>query len=356
MSAERTASVIGPRRARAALGLASLVALATAGAQSCATFTEAWQLTDFRILGVRAYAETQPERNSPRRGESAVLELSTADVRARNVRVAWLVVNSASFGAPMASGDGGMSGGLSLPPIFLCDSADFALDLPGITLRCGTRTSFTVPSTGGPDSRGRESLTIFGVACAGGRIRVRPTDGDASSGASAPGVPFECLGSDARGWPFQYTMLVGSATGGTGNDNMHPRIVGVRAGVMGGTLTPVTDTQIPRIQRCADQSTRSSCTRLRVEADFNDGARERYPERDPNTNMIVMRDERLVTGFIVSAGRLSGGFRTDTAAEPQSVMGNDFLPPKDPGDVRMIIYATDGRGGYDTREITIRVD
>lgn len=343
-------------RTRTALVIASMAVLATAGAQSCATFTEAWQLTDFRILGVRAYAESDPTRNSPRRGETAVVELSTADVRDRNVRVAWLIVDSAAFGTPMSSGDGGTGSTPSLPAISICDTPDFALDFPGLTLRCGTRSSFTVPSTGGPDARGRESLTIFGVACAGGRIRVRPTGGDAGASANTGGVPFECTGGESRGWPFQYTMLVGSAAGNTGNDNRHPQIVGVRAGIMGGTLSPVTDTAIPRIQRCADQSRMSRCTRLRVEVDFNEGARESYPERDPNTNTIVMRDERLVTGFIITKGRLSGGFRTDSAAEPRSVMGNDFLPPTEPGDVRMVIYATDGRGGFDTREITIRVD
>lgn len=342
-------------RGRVAFALVSMTTLASMGTQSCGTFTEAWQLTDFRILGVRAYAESEPARNSPRRGEMAVVELTTADVRERNVRVAWLITDSASFGAPTSS-DGGTGAAPTIPSISICDTPDFALDFPGLTLRCGTRASFTVPSTGGPDARGRESLTIFGVACAGGRIRVRGTNSDAGSTASTGGVPFECTGGEARGWPFQYTMLVGSAAGGTGNDNTHPRITGVRAGIMGGTLSEVTDTAIPRIQRCADQSRMSMCTKLRVEVDFNEGARESYPERDPNTNMIVMRDERLVTGFIITNGKLSGGFRTDTAAEPRSVMGNDFLPPKDPGDVRMFVYATDGRGGFDAREITIRVD
>jgi hypothetical protein len=343
----------GVFRARIAAGLAL-----GAVVSSCGSLTEAWQLTDFRVLGVRAYPMDEPARNAPRRGERAVLELVTADVRTRPVKVAWLIVNSVSFGgAPAMGGDGGGAGmgGLRLPDIDLCEVPQFAVDLPGFSLRCGERAQFVVPSTGGPDARGRESLTIFGMACAGGRIRVRAS-GDGGAGAPA-GLPFECTSDDGthRGWPFQYTLLVGSATGGTGNDNRHPRITGVRAGVRGGTLAPVTDDAPPTIARCADQSRTTQCPRLRVEVDFDDASRESYPELDPNTRMTVTREERLVTGFIVTRGKLSGGFRTDSAAEPRTVMGNDLLPPVDPGPVRMILYATDGRGGFDTRELTVQV-
>jgi hypothetical protein len=326
-------------------------------ASSCGSLTEAWQLTDFRVLGVRAYAVDEPARNAPRRGERAALELVTADVRARPVKVAWLIVNSVSFGsAPAAGSDGGgggaSMGGLRLPDIDLCELPQFAVDLPGVSLRCGERAQFVVPSTGGPDARGRESLTIFGMACAGGRIRVR-SSGD--GGSSAPGgLPFECTSDDGthRGWPFQYTLLVGSAGGGTGNDNRHPRITGVRAGLRGGTLAPVTAEAPPTIPRCADQSRMTQCPRLRVEVDFDDASRERFPELDPNTRMTVTREERLVTGFVVNRGKLAGGFRTDSEAEPRAVMGNDLLPPADPGPVRVIVYATDGRGGFDTREFS----
>jgi hypothetical protein len=333
---------------------------------ACDAQTEVWQLTDFRVLGVRAYPVDEPARNAPRRGERAALELVSADVTTRNIRVAWLIVSSASFGAPTGTLDGGApsSAGLRLPFMFLCDTSSFELDVPGLLVRCGARTEFTVPSDGGPDARGRESLTVFGMACAGGRIRVRVPGDDAGGPVNTGGVPFECVGSSsdpdggvqARGWPFQYTLLVGSSTGGTGNDNLHPRIVGVRAGRKGETLEPVAEGAVPTIPRCADQSRNTLCPRLRVEVDFNEGARERYPELDPNTRMVVERDERLVTGFIVDRGRLSGGFRTDSAADPMSVMGNDLLPPPEPGDVRMIIYATDGRGGFDARELRLRVE
>ncbi len=332
--------------------LAFALALASA---SCGTQTEVWQLTDFRILGVRASASSEPARNSPRRGERTTLELVTADTRMRNVRVAWLIVDSAAFALPGASTDGGASsGGLRLPSIDLCDVPEFSLDLPGVSLRCGERSEFTVPSTGGPDSRGRESLTVFGMACAGGRIRVIGSNSEAGT-TNTGGVPFECRGEGSRGWPFQYTLLVGSTAGNTGNDNMHPRITGLRAGPMGGALAPVTMESPPTIAACADQRRDTQCPRLRVEVDFNEGARERYPELDPNTQMLVTRDERIVTGFIVNRGKLSGGFRTDSNAEPISVMGNDFLPPAEAGDVRLLVYTTDGRGGFDSREILVRV-
>jgi hypothetical protein len=350
------------RSVSAKAAMSAAIVAAAVSSSSCGTMTEAWQLTDFRILGVRAYPAMEPARNAPRRGETAVLELKTVDVRERLVRVAWLIVDSAAFttGAPTGGGDGGAPmGGLRLPPnLALCDSPDFALDLPGIALRCGERAEFVVPSTGGPDARGRESLTIFGMACAAGRIRVRTTNPDGGASGNTGALPFECASESGmqRGWPFQYTMLVGSAAGGTGNDNMHPRITGVRAGLRGGTLSPVSIESPATIARCADQSRNTQCPRLRIEVDFDEASRERYPEIDPNTRMTVMRDERLVTGFIVDRGKLSGGFRTDSEADPRSIMGNDFLPPAEPGDVRVLLYATDGRGGFDAREVRVRVE
>ncbi|MFO0558873.1 MAG: hypothetical protein U0269_12720 [Polyangiales bacterium] len=338
---------------RLRFALAAAVALASS---SCGQQTEVWQLTDFRILGVRAYPTSEPARNSPRHGERATLELVSADTQMRTVKVAWLIVNSAAF-AVTGMSSGGDAGGspLRLPALDLCDVDAFALDLGGISLRCGARTEFTVPMTGAPDARGRESLTVFGMACAGGRIRTIASSSEGGT-ANTGGVPFECRGEGSRGWPFQYTLLLGSTAGNTGNDNMHPRITAVRAGVRGSTLAPVTDGVIPTIPRCADQSRNSQCPRLRVEVDYNDGARETYPELDPNTQMNVQRTERLITGFIVSRGKLSGGFRTDSEADPMSVMGNDLLPPTEAGDVRMILYSTDGRGGFDSRELTLRVE
>jgi hypothetical protein len=170
------------------------------------------------------------------------------------------------------------------------------------------------------------------------------------------GVPFECRGEGSRGWPFQYTLLIGTSAGNTANDNMHPRITAVRVGVRGSPLVPVTEGMIPTIPRCSDQRRNSQCQRLRIEVDYHDGARETYPERDPNTQMIVQRTERLVTGFIVSRGTLSGGFRADSEAEPMAVMGNDLLAPSEPGDLRLIVYGTDGRGGFDARELLLRVE
>lgn len=340
---------------RASMITALALALASS---SCGQQTEVWQLTDFRILGVRAYPTSEPARNSPRHGERATLELVSADTQMRTVKVAWLIVNSASFAITgmNSGGDAGAgSSPLRLPAIDLCDVDTFALDISGISLRCGARTEFTVPMTGAPDARGRESLTVFGMACAGGRIRTIASNSEAGT-TNTGGVPFECRGDGSRGWPFQYTLLIGSTAGNTGNDNMHPRITALRAGVRGAALAPVTEGVIPTIPRCADQSRNTQCPRLRVEVDYNEGARESYPELDPNTQMTAQRAERLVTGFIVSRGKLSGGFRTDSEAEPVSVMGNDLLPPTEPGDVRMIVYSTDGRGGFDSRELTLRVE
>jgi len=338
---------------RLRFALAASIALASS---SCGQQTEVWQLTDFRILGVRAYPTSEPARNSPRHGERATLELVSADTQMRTVKVAWLIVNSAAF-AVTGMSSGGDAGGspLRLPALDLCDVDAFALDISGISLRCGARTEFTVPMTGAPDARGRESLTVFGMACAGGRIRTIASNSEGGT-TNTGGVPFECRGDGSRGWPFQYTLLLGSTAGNTGNDNMHPRITAVRAGVRGSTLAPVTDGVIPTIPRCADQSRNTQCPRLRVEVDYNVGARETYPEIDPNTQMTVQRTERLITGFIVSRGKLSGGFRTDSEADPMAVMGNDLLPPTEPGDVRMILYSTDGRGGFDSREVTLRVE
>ncbi|MDP3278367.1 MAG: hypothetical protein Q8Q09_24475 [Deltaproteobacteria bacterium] len=326
-------------------------ALVTLGvlASSCGELTASWKLTDFRILGIRAYSRAEPTRNAPRRGEIANLELVTADVRERPVRAAWLIVGSISSMLPGGTGTPGTMNPLN--NLNVCDSDAQRIDLPGLSLRCGPMTDFVVPAMGASDGRGRESVTVFGMACASGRIRI-VTSGNGSSGA----IPFECSSASGehKGWPFQYQLLVGTAAGGSANDNLLPQMVAVRAGPAAGPLTEISMTEPATIARCADQSSRTMCPKLRIEVEFSEGSRERYTERDPTTMAQVPRQERMLTGYVVSAGRLDGAFRSDNESEPVTTMRNDWLPPATPGDTRLIVYATDGRGGFVHREVMLR--
>jgi hypothetical protein len=239
----------------------------------------------------------------------------------------------------MSTADGGT------PDIALCDIPQLAFDLPGLSLRCGERTQFVVPMSGngGSDGRGRDSLSVIGMACAGGSIHLDTTAGS---------VPFKCTGEGARGWAFTYTLFLRSVTG----DNHHPRITGVRAGLVGTTQTAVSN-ETPFLARpCADQTRNTRCTKVRFTVDFTDDSRESYTDRDPNSGAPVQRTEHLITGFITTGGKFDGAFRTDSESIPMAPMENDWLPPATTGTHRVLLYATDGRGGFTHTEVSVRVE
>ena len=65
--------------------------------------------------------------------------------------------------------------------------------------------------------------------------------------------------------------------------------------------------------------------------------------------------ERLTVAYLVSAGSLDGGFRADSAEDPESTMQNTWYPPATAGEVRVWAYGNDGRGGFDWTMRTIVV-
>ncbi len=336
---------------------AIFILVAIFAATSCGPDLNAsWQLTDFRILGVRATVTADPTRVNPSRGEATTLELVTADKQMRAVKVVWLILSGASasgglgalggLGGGMGGGmgaDGGTDGGT--PAIALCDIPQLALDLPGLQLRCGPRTQFVPPMSGmgNSDGRGRDSLSIIGMACANGSIYL-----DTSGGL----VPFKCTGEGSRGWAFTYTIFLRGMDG----DNHQPRIRGVRAGLVGGPQTEVT-MATPFVARpCADQTRNTMCPKVRFTVDFEPDSRESYTDINPTTRAAEMRTERLITGFITTGGKFDGAFRTDSEAIPMAPMENDWLPPAMPGTHRVLLYATDGRGGFVNTEVAVRAE
>lgn len=340
MKSERLISM----KKRISYTLFSLAALASA---SCGPdLTAAWQLTDFRILGVRTTVVADPTRATPARGEPTTLEMITADTQTRPVKVVWLILSGGNLSAlPIGGSSGGTMTDAGTPAIALCDIPQLALDLPGVQLRCGPRTQFTPPMAGGggSDGRGRDSLSIIGMACAGGSIYA-----DTSAGT----IPFKCTGEGARGWAFTYTLFLKTAT----TINHQPRIRGVRAGLPGATPTEVT-MAMPYVARtCADQTSRTTCPKVRFTVDFEGDSREAYTDRDPNSGLDVPRTEHLITGFITTGGKWDGAFRTDSDPIPMAPMENDWLPPATPGMHRILLYATDGRGGFVNTEVAVRVE
>jgi hypothetical protein len=279
---------------------------------------EVWQLTEFRVLAVKA---DPPE---PARGDEFTLTLVSADPRERELQVAWILCGAAGC-APVTD-----------------PSSPFPFpDLrPQVTARA--------PATGGTtDGSGREVLTLLAFACAGGTIGL-PADG---------GTTPTCNGEGARGWQFSRTIPVHGPMASMLNPtpNANPQIAEVRFGREGALMAIEADAP-PTVPRCTDRSIQSTCPRYRFEVGFVDGSREEYQSLDPVTRMPEVRTERLTTGYVIEAGTLAGGFRTDSTVEPTSRMDNNWIAPERPGTYRLFLYATDNRGGFDATLRSVRVE
>jgi hypothetical protein len=203
----------------------------------------------------------------------------------------------------------------------------------------GTTVTVHIPETGGArDASNREVITLFGFACAGGIIGA-PADG---------GTQPDCRGTGARGWSFTRTIRIHDPMSQDA-PNTNQRIREVRFGMAGATM-PITNDAPPTIPVCRDQSTESTCPQYVFEVAYEDGSRERFHASDPNDGGIVVRQERLTTGYVITAGELGGAFRTDTAENPMANMQVSYRAPETAGDVHVIVYSADGRGGYDATD------
>lgn len=294
---------------------------------------QVWELRGFRILGVRS---DPPEVE---RGARVRLELVSADVRERAVQVVWFVCTLPV--SPSGGGDAGADAAWSRPQGALggCppDALQFAF---------GPSATITVPPAGGSlDAQGREVLNVIGFACAGGTIGV-PEDGGVQPTCTAPAGSSE----PAQGWLFTHSVFVRPSMP-LGPANNNPTISEVRfAGMTLSEDAPV------RVPRCTDPSSRSNCPSWRFEVLFASGSREQYSRLDPVSGVVQSAQERLTTGYVIEAGTLSGGFRADTAADPESRMPNDWRAPAEPGTYRVYVYAFDGRGGFDWARRSVVVE
>jgi hypothetical protein len=313
---------------------AGCVVVALVAASGCTRpATEVWQLTDFRVLGVKV------EPAEPARGERFTLTLASADPRRREVQVVWIVCATALGSAGMGADAGASaSGGCTVV-------TDPSSPLPFPDLR--SRVTARVPEGGGaPDPQGREALTVLGFACAGGTLGA-PADG---------GTQPTCNGADARGWQFTRTVYVRPPEGSALNPpNANPAIAEVRFGGE-GAVAAITQESPPSVPRCTDHSRNSSCPRYRFEVGFTPASRESYREVDPVSRAVTTRTERLTTGYVVEGGTLAGGFRTDSIADPMSRMDDEWVAPERAGTYRVFVYVSDGRGGFDWTERAVRVE
>ena len=300
-----------------------LAALLGAASWQCSPpFVQPWQLTNFRVLGVRV------EPPEPARGATITVSLATADVRQRDVQVLWVLCSAPRSGAP-----GGASP--NCRPV----------TAPGLPVP-DTRTTVmaTVPVTGGGlDAGGHDAIEFFGFACAGGTFGF-------PDGGTTP----TCEGTDAVGWAFTRTVRVRAATA-LDPPNQNPMISEVRFGLAGATQAVVPGGSIPAVPVCTDTSRRSACPKYQFQVAFDAASREMFHSEDINDGGVSVRPEHLVAGYVVDRGTLDGAFRADTDAMPVSLMDNDFRAPATPGDVNVFVYAADGRGGFDWTKRTIRV-
>lgn len=326
------------RRQVTPLGIAAwLVTLGPALGSCSPPLEQPWQLTDFRVLGVGV------EPPEPSRGDDVQVTLAYADVRARPVSVVWIVCTVPVTGGVVTGGsDGGMDAGAtgSAAGCTVVSPPGSPFPLPDL------RTTVTVhiPATGGsPDGSGRETLTLLGFACAGGSI------GLASDGGTTPA----CRGTDARGWQFTRSIRIHDARA-IDPANRNPHISEVRFGPE-GTTYPLTAENQPILPVCRPQNA-AACPAYVFEVGFADGSRELYHATDLNDGGVVVRPERITTGFAITRGTLAGAFRTDSAAAPTSTMQNVYHAPDTPGDIKLVVYATDGRGGFDSTERVLHVE
>ena len=294
------------------------LALAVIASCGCSDpLPEVWQLDNYRVLGVR----NDPPESAP--GEQVTLTLASADVRTRDVTTAWFLCDQ-RISALAASGGSGTSLFGGCPS----NAAHFAM---------GPIAQFTAPPLGGGtlDDLGREAFTVIAYSCAGGSIRL-PT-------AASHGLP-TCAGTDASGRMFVRSLFVRTPSA-INAPNQNPTLTAVRFGTPDAPRD-LAESDRPTIARCTDSEQHAGCTAWEFSVVFDAASREAYDAPDPLGGPTQHLNERLTLAYLVSAGTLDGGFRADTAEDPQSVMRNTFYAPAAAGPVDVYVYGNDGRGGF----------
>ena len=291
-----------------------------------APLDEVWQLTSYRVLGVR----NDPAEVSP--GEPFTLSLVSADNMTRDVSTVW-------FLCPQRISVVALAGGSSTSLFNICPG--------GAMIDMGPQVQFTAPPSGGGtlDTMGRESFTVIGYSCAGGTIGL-PTH-------SSNGLP-TCTGTNASGTMFVRSVYETTQTA-LNPPNANPTITDVRFG-QPGSMFSLQPTVAPTIPRCADQVHHNGCTHWQFEVTFDAASRESYRDPDPLSGAIQTHQERLTTEYLISGGSLDGGFRSDSADAPVSSFTNTFWAPAEAGPVDVWVYGNDGRGGFDhaVRHLTVQ--
>jgi hypothetical protein len=309
-----------PTRLRTALGLAGVILAANCSAP----LDEVWQLSGYRVLGVK----NEPAEVNP--GDPFSLTLGSADNTVRDVTTVWFLCDH-RISALAATG------GTSL--FSICPGASH-LDM-------GPVAPFTAPPAGGGslDTMGREEFTVIGSSCAGGSIGL--------PNSTSGGLP-RCIGTNASGTMFIRSIFERTPTA-LNPPNQNPAISDVRFGEPNSmsSLSPTAPIAVPR---CADQTNHTGCTHWQFAVLFGDGSREAYHEPDPLSGAIVGHQERLTVEYLISGGSLAGGFRSDSQDTPASPMTNDWWAPDHPGPVDVWFYGNDGRGGFDftVRHLTVQ--
>jgi hypothetical protein len=213
-------------------------------------------------------------------------------------------------------------------------------------LQTGTTVQFVTPPLGGGtlDDEGREEFTVIGFSCAGGSIGL--------PNSRSNGLP-TCNGSDAFGRMFVRSVFARTAAA-INAPNHNPAIREMRFGPVGATQ-PILEGDRPEVSTCADETDHRGCTQYAFETIFEDGSREPYLTPDPLGGPQQHLVERITVSYLASAGAFDGGFRADSADDPNSRLTNTWYAPAAAGEARIWVYGNDGRGGFDWTMRTIVV-
>lgn len=181
----------------------------------------------------------------------------------------------------------------------------------------GDSFGFTAP-TGGP-------WTVGGFACQG-NVRVL---GDAPT----------CDGGE--GLAFVRTVRLRGAEA-----NRNPRLASLS--LDGTTLT---ETAPGEVRACPS----GECPSHALDVRFADGARDTVHDVLADGTRVD-RPESLISAWLVDAGTLDGGFRSDNDVLGGAVAHqNRWIAPATPGITRVWVVVRDGRGGFDALARAIRV-
>ncbi len=315
-------------RARTIRSPALRFAAAVLAMVGCANQLEAeWQLTRFRILGVELDHPEAHRADSAtgRPGDMVTARLVYANPQSQSVSILWQVCTSRSATNPCL--------GSVIPPMG------------------GERISFRIPENITTlDDDGRPIISIFGVVCAGGEIRLPNSSNPMPS----------CAPEDtAVGFYFTRSIqIVPDRPPHPPNEpNQNPVLVALRF-----NSQEISEALPPSVPRCANNRegvVRPNCPRYAIELTFGPQSREHYWRFDPSrpAGQQIRRDteEMEVIYFVDHGGWLAGAERGDNSSFPWSRMRNEFIAPATGDVVNLYVTVFDGRGGFTWARRQIRL-